>query len=497
MKKMISAKLFPVLILASLLLSCGSETADTPKETSAAPDAAADTVMEEPVDEALRDALPALDYGGEKVTMSVQDYGAYTGVDVFSEAENGEIVNDAVYARNRSVEERLNIDLEFVPITHAWDDRSNYLTMIRSTVQAGDGAFDILHGLGYFMPGFVSDGILSDMSGLPYIDLSKKWWNSCFMDASSVDGKYYFVTGDASLTLIKNMYCIYFNQDFMTRFDIQAEELYQEVYDGKWTMEALGAVVRDCYADLNGDGKTDREDQFGLLLNSGNHYTGFIEALDVDIVERSGNDYRYVFDSEHNTEAMQVLSDLVKNNPGVYYDTKGESETAYNSLFRNGNIMMATGWLLHTDSFRSVDFKYGVLPYPKLDEGQESYKTTVLTSYTVFSVPADCKDPERAAAVLEAFGSESYRTVTPAYFETALKVKYASSADTGKMFDLIRDNISFDFGYIYTIAMDGISDQFKNNVGSSKGWASVAEGLRSKTEKKLTALLEAIRAVES
>ena len=65
------------------------------------------------------------------------------------------------------------------------------------------------------------------------------------------------------------------------------------------------------------------------------------------------------------------------------------------------------------------------------------------------------------------------------------------------MFDLIRDNISFDFGYIYTIAMDGISDQFKNNVGSSKGWASVAEGLRSKTEKKLTALLEAIRAVES
>ena len=93
--------------------------------------------------------------------------------------------------------------------------------------------------------------------------------------------------------------------------------------------------------------------------------------------------------------------------------------------------------------------------------------------------------------------SESWRSVTPAYFETALKVKYAADDETAQMFDLIRENISFDFGYIYTLSMNGISDKFKSAVNANKPeWASNVAGFEASAVDSLDKLLTTIRNVE-
>ena len=63
------------------------------------------------------------------------------------------------------------------------------------------------------------------------------------------------------------------------------------------------------------------------------------------------------------------------------------------------------------------------------------------------------------------------------------------------MFDIIRDGVSFDFGYIYTMPMDGISDRFKETVYSKRNWATEYAKLESASEKKLGTLVEAIRDV--
>ena len=148
---------------------------------------------------------------------------------------------------------------------------------------------------------------------------------------------------------------------------------------------------------------------------------------------------------------------------------------------------------MHTEAFRDIDFGYGVLPYPKWDETQENYNTTVLTTYSVMSVPADCTDKDRAAAVCEALAYESWKSVTPAYFETALKVKYVADNDSAQMFDIIRDGVSFDFGYIYTMPMDGISDRFKGAIVDKSVWTTEYAKLESKAESNLTSLIDAIR----
>ncbi|MBO5220569.1 MAG: extracellular solute-binding protein, partial [Clostridia bacterium] len=383
---------------------------------------------------------------------------------------------------------------------HNWGDRSNYLSLIRSSVMAGDSAWDLLFGLGYFLPGFTGEGLLSDMSELPYIDIDKKWWNRNFMETSSVDGKYYSVTGDAALSLLKSMHCIFVNLDLYEKLGVKGN-LYELVESGNWTLDKTAEICANLYADLNGNTEIDKDDQLGLLIYAGNQTTGFLESCGVDIISREGKEFTFAFGNEHNANVIERLCRFLHESDGIIYlssleDGKNE-EIVLKSPFRNGNVLMTGGWLSHADSYRDLNFRYGVIPYPKFDENQQEYHTTAQTTYTVFSIPADAKNPDRSAAVLEAMASESYRSVTPAYFETALKVKYASDDDTVKMFDLIRDHISFDFGYIYTLSMNGISDKFKSAINSNKPeWASNVAGFEATATAALDTLLTAIRSAE-
>ncbi len=489
------AKRTIICLLAMLLLtSCGG-TSD-PAEATGEATAAVETVAEE-TSPYEPDDLPELDYGGADMNVFVQDYGGYCGVDFYVEGLNGDIVNDAVHQRNTSVGERLNLNLAFNQHTHNWDTHREYLNLVRSTVMAGDGAYDLLAGVGYFFPTFLTDGILMPLADMPYIDIEKPWWSKKFMENSALDGQYYMVTGDACLGLIKNMFCVFQNVDLYKDLGLEADP-YQLVREGKWTLDTMQEILADSYGDLNGDGIRDAEDRFGLLVNSVNHITGFIEPCDIQYVTFEGDAAKFVFENEHNFTVMDTLSRFIWETDGVFFDKNGELETADRSIFKNGNIVFATGWFMHTDAFRDLDFQYSVLPYPKYDQSQAGYNTTVLTTYGVMAIPMDCKDPDRTAAVIEAFGSESYRTVTPAYFEIALKVKYSSDNEMAQMFDIIRAGIDFDFGYAYTSALGGMSDNYFRGPlsGPNGNWASTAASGKAKTQQMLDELVAVIRNIQ-
>ncbi len=478
-------RILSLIILASMLtLSCGGEPTST--ETTASDTTAAQsetTSLYEP------DSLPELDFGGEDFLIFAEDFTTYNMTPEFISDETGDIVSDAVFKRNQAISERLNLNLKYEICEHVWDTRDVYLTRMRTSVLAAEGEFDLVAGLSYFIPGFLPEGLLLEMTDLPYIDTDKPWWSKDFMEKSAVDGKYYFVTGDASLGLIKSMFCIFENLELAESVGIK-ENLYDTVREGKWTLDKLAELTKLGYGDLNGNSEVDRDDRFGFYVHNANHITGFIEALGVDFV-RDGS---FVFDSEANFDAMERLISLVHETDGALYDTESASEAVNDSLFRDGDVVFATGILGNTDVYRELDFTYGVLPYPKLDESDD-YATGVLNSSSAFALTVDCPDVERSAAVLEAYASESYRTVTPAYFETALKVKYSRDDDSSQMFDFIRENIEFDFGYIYTAALGGMCDSlFRTPVVSNKpDLVSATASKKDATVALLDDLLDSIR----
>jgi len=95
-------------------------------------------------------------------------------------------------------------------------------------------------------------------------------------------------------------------------------------------------------------------------------------------------------------------------------------------------------------------------------------------------------------ATMEAMCAESYRTVTPAYFEIALKQKYSRDEETSQMLDLIRAGITFDFGTLNSINMADVNKIFRDLMTEKRmDFVSRYERAETRYQNALDKLLDA------
>lgn len=123
---MISASLAAMLFLHRVREHDGRRN----ENTSAEKDSTSDTTTEESMP-----VLPERDFGGYEFTFLNIDK-AYTYRSVVSEEQTGEPMNDAIYLRNRKVEDRYNIRIKEI-------DSGNPQQDFTKSVAAGDNNFDI------------------------------------------------------------------------------------------------------------------------------------------------------------------------------------------------------------------------------------------------------------------------------------------------------------------------------------------------------------------
>ena len=57
------------------------------------------------------------------------------------------------------------------------------------------------------------------------------------------------------------------------------------------------------------------------------------------------------------------------------------------------------------------------------------------------------------AKILDAMGAENKPSVIPAYNEIVLDARVAQDGDSREMLNIIRDNLYFEFGYVYSISI--------------------------------------------
>ncbi|MBO5219278.1 MAG: hypothetical protein J6C52_07605 [Clostridia bacterium] len=482
MKKQTTAIL---LLFAILLAGCvGTEPADT---TAAATDA--QTTAAGP-----RDGLPDdLDFGGKEVKFHAGLW--YTSknpaAEYFVEESNGDIVNDAVYYRNQAVEERLNVKLTFDLRETDWGGRQVELNYITQSIMAGDNAFDIAAYISHLMPSVAVGGAMHNLTEMKYLNLSQPWWASGYNNISEVNGNLYFAVGDVVMGMYGATYSMFFNHALIE--ELKLENPYDLIESGKWTLDKLREMTEAGYGDLNGDTTMDESDRLGLVIQGGNHISGFMEACDVRIFDMAadGESGEYIFGSEHNVNVVDKVVRLVHETAGSFYS----KEAAANEyLFFDGNTVFTGGWISDTDYYRELDFDFGVIPYPKYDEKQDKYYSRLGTSCPVVTIPVTCSDTDMASAVLEVMAAEGYYQVRPAYFDTALKEKYSRDEKTKDMIDLIIESITVDFGTIYVYSLNDISDKFKSTIGQNNAnWASGTETWKAQVMTSLDTLLKTLK----
>ena len=468
-------------LLAALLCSCGQAANDGPSETTA-DSGASDTTAAE------TEYLPDRDYEGADFNMLVRTEFLYE----FGAEESGDVVDDAVYARNRAIEEKYNITLKLTDVAGSFSLRDTFLGVLSNDILSGSGEFDLVASAANYMLPVIPEGYFLDLCDTPFIDLSKPWWSKGYVDNMMIDNSLYLATGSASMNLLENMCVIFFNKQMIEDYDL--DDPYTLVESGDWTFGRMMDAARTVNSDLNGNDKLDSEDRVGLFTY-GNMTIAQQVSFGLPFSERDADGYpRITYMSERMADAFELIKGCLAADEICMYEGTGDTlkrVAEMQSAFQNNNILYMAQVLSSAGVMRSMSTDFGILPMPKLDDEQERYYTCVLENLTVLGIPSSVEDDELSGLVLESMAQIGHETVTPTYFGKALGAKYIRDEQSNEMLELIRDSAWFDFAYLNSVSLDNINHLFNNNLNGSL--VSAFEGKREIYESKLETLLDGYR----
>lgn len=442
-----------------------------------------------------KDALPSdLNYDGASVTFLSEDPG-YSGGEANKnmyiqgpDELTGEIVEDAVYNRNKSVEERLNAKIEYVVTVSDYNAITNE---VRKVVQAGDNVYDLVIGAQFGLCRLAAEGVYLNALSNPYLDFSRPWWWPGYMEEISIGReKRFFLVGDYFIDMLFGARVLFFNKVIYTNYFGDPDDMYNVVIDGGWTLDKMAEFEKSCYADLNGNSTVDADDLFGYVTYlTYSSVDAFVFATDVKLTKRDANGLvEFDMGTERQITLAEKLLDVFYNQ-GSYIYPAGENTAKFIS---GQALFLGNAALLSTTELRGMTDDFGMIPYPKLDESQAGYGALIHDTQQLGAIPVTSLNFEMTGAVLEALSSESYRSVIPAYYETALKVKYTRDEVSAQMIDIIHDSIRTDFAFVYYASLNNIGMIYRTLVtAKSSDFMSEYAKLEKSAQKSLDKLITA------
>ena len=478
MKSYISA----ALLFAMILCSCGSgTTAGTPESSTTKPDTSETTAN--PLD----DDLPEFNFGGEEFVMNALPAAvvSYVNVALDVETETGDELNDAIYRRNRTLEERFNFNLVIQ------EELASRRDIYHNSVLADDNSFDVFMLVDREALELAQEGMLTSYDKLEHINLEKPYWSQSMNQSLSICGNYYFAYSDFNLLPYDYTHMLVFNKQIID--DLQLENPYELVMSGEWTFDAYASMAKQAIADLDGNSKMDGNDQYGLLAASKQVLPGFwIGAGELSIENNENDEPEFNLASdEHFVDVIESIFNITLDNNSYYMNTaSNNNDTGAQDMFKDGKGLFMDITFNGVTKLRDMNTNFGIIPYPKWDTAQENYYSRV-EGGNVPMVPITSEKLEMTGVILEAMSSESAKTVIPAYYEKLLKGKVTRDDESMEMLDIIYGNRVYDLGDTYwcNTLRDGIFLQMFN--GNDRAVASKIASVESTMKTQIQNTVEA------
>ena len=409
----------------------------------------------------VKDNIPTdLDLTGKEMVFFIRDNNEIFKNEMDVEKTTNDTLSDAVFYRNATVEDRLGVDIRQVGQNGEWSKIDAWNSTLRNSVLTKSGDFDSAAIYASAGSALAVEGLYYNVLDLPYIELSKPWWNKSIINETELFGVVYFLAGDIIVSQTAYGVPLFFNKDLFDEFySTQNINIYDEVRAGKWTVDRMYELTSQAWIDENNDGIISNGDIIGYrYANSEGDgaMDAWVAAMGIDITTMVDGYPELTFYSERTVEVHEKLKKLHLENPGTLVGDNSEE------AFKSGSQLFVRGFLYSGQSFRSMEDDYGVIPLPKFDEAQESYRTLAANAASLVVVLSTVQDVEKVGATLELMAAESYKQVTPAYFDTVLKGKYSDSPDDADMYDRILNSFTYNFGFCFsTKSLEGIGSLFR------------------------------------
>lgn len=484
-KTILSMALITALSMA--IAACGNGSAPINPDGTSSDDGSVTTA---PAD-GLSFIPEGTNYNGEEVKIM------YAHV-LMSDSENevtytpdeldGDIISDAVYKRTTMAEEKLGVKITSEHLM----DYGTLPKVIEQSIMADDNRFDAVVGRLQVMVTASSNGHLLNLKDIKTLDLSNPWWDPNVNDCMDFGGVQNIASGDINYCDDYSINVIFFNKRLFEAYGI--EEPYQLVRDGKWTFDKLCEMQNDAAVDLNGDGKYDENDEYGMVCTM-TYLSQMLIGFDNRIVTQEGDTFVMNQSQRIIEQAIEVCDKaLQKTNYSVLIEDRGLGYEKGDLLFPHGQTRMYLAPLGQMLTYRqSMEDPFGVVPTPKYDEAQENYYCAVNPYWaSCVSVSLNCKSTDRIGYVLDAMGYYSQDTVTKAVIEKSIMGKATRDEETGEMLQLIFKTKVFDPGMVYDWGVYGLW----YNICSSGKSGTIVSTLEKQKDKINAKISESIAGIK-
>ncbi len=484
MRKLISA-ILAVLVMVPMIASCSDDSVKTNENEAVSVTEAVKAESEKlGVDRAN---LPDMKLDGEDFIFlgGGNDGSGWTWQYLDVEVQDGEVLNDAIYKRNRKIEKLYDVNISAQVFGITADQ-----TIITNSINADDNSFDALHWRADMLLALSRDNYLVDFYDMPYIDTTATWWDQSVVEGLTLCDQLYTCTGDISCYTNARVYAVVFNKDMCRELGLELP--YANVFDGSWTLDRFNYYISNVNSDINGDSKMDYDDRWGFFSQNGGG-TFLYFAAGGRVSETVGGEMKITFNNERNVQTANttigISIDETKTlmaNPLV--SSKGSWQAASDWFANGGSLMRASVFEPVPRDYRSMETDFGVLPFPKLDENQKNYYTLPESGSVMIAFPTTC-DREFTGLIVEALAAESTHTVKEAFYENCLNEKSVRDEDSKKILQIIFDNKVFDFGYMINLG-DAVGQLGQLEANKNTNVASTFEKISKAAQKELEKLIE-------
>ncbi len=496
-KTRLTAALLAALTLAQLSLGAcsgaGNGAAEEQNAQNAAPAANAEPAAEEKEEETRIDPeLPERDFGGYEFRMLGKGTSNphWRSMDLTAEELNGDAINDAVYQRNSIVSDRYNVSFVEYAVGDYFNQGKEFTNSVLSNADDYDMAALKPDGV---VSSFISNGYVVELGTVPYMNLTRPWYDQNMIRQMSLGGKVYLVMGDMLTMDNDAIGAVFFNKKLAGDYNI--ENLYTLTDEGRWTIDRMTEFSETAAQDVNGDGvMKPMDDVWGALteysttfaLNSGAGVTMISkDENDLPVVsageEKYANMYEKVLKLQNNWD-IALYAEAVSGYSDVWVE-------CLDVVFESDRALFNICWMNRASLFRNMETDFGIIPLPKYDEGQDGYHSFVsMYCANSIEIPKTAQDLERTGIIIEALSCESMYLLTPAYYDKTLKSKESRDEESSRMLDVIFATTIYDLGYMFN--WGGICSAVGSMVGKSGGDISGYASALQRSNKAITKNIE-------
>lgn len=485
------------LIMLVLMLAVSLAACNDPSDTSKTD--ASDTS----VDELVAD-VPDVDYNGKEIIFLTAGVNQTANSEIVYNEYGADDENQMAAVVNDALRERMNVVAEQIGVTvteqYIYDGKrynGAMIQYIQTDIANGARSFHVAVPCLYDCATLAAEGMLVDLLGgeVPYLDMSKPWWDQSFNEEMTLGGALYFTIGDIGLTNKDATPCIAFNKDLIEEYSL--DNPYDLVDNMAWTIDKVIEMSKAIKQDLNEDGKIDYQDQFGYGGQYDDMWFMFYGSGErTASIGADGWPMISVY-TERSTGVIENILELMQNKEyyvcaNDYFGVAQWPAELVTAAFVEGRSIFNLSAAATTDSYREMEDDFGLVPIPLYEEGQDRYYSMVNPwTSNAFCIPIgmDSDELEMTGITLEVMGAFSKKTLAVAYYDVALQYQKTRDDDTVRMLDIIFESRGCDIGMIYK--WGGMDTMLQDLITKPAGsFTSTYDSIKDKAQSDMEATID-------